>query len=193
MKSFIKIGIVLGTAVVMTSCFNKSDRNYQFFPNMYEAVPYEAYDEADAFPYNMEALHPADGSISRGASLYEYPDTNEGYEAAKANLKNPLFFSNDSTLVISEVDSKLEKGKELYGIYCAICHGSKGDGQGTLVQREKFLGVPSYIDRDITEGSVYHVIYYGKNAMGSYAAQLNEKERWLVTEYVMQLRGNLAK
>lgn len=185
MKSFIKIGIVLGTTVVMTSCFNKSERNYQFFPNMYEPVPYEALEESDAFPGGMEALIPADGTISRGGSLYEYPDTNEGYEAAKANLKSPL----DS--VSKEAD--LTNGMALYGIYCAICHGGKGDGQGTLVQREKFLGVPNYIDRDITEGSTYHVIYYGRNAMGSYAAQLNEKERWQVAEYVMQLRGNLAK
>ena len=185
MKSFIKIGIVLGTAVVMTSCFNKSERNYQFFPNMYEPVPYEALDESNAFPDGMEALIPADGTISRGGSLYEYPDTNEGYEAAKTNLKSPL----DSV----SNEANLSKGKVLYDIYCAICHGGKGDGQGTLVQREKFLGVPNYIDRDITEGSTYHVIYHGRNAMGSYAAQLNEKERWQVTEYVMQLRGNLAQ
>ena len=78
---------------------------------------------------------------------------------AKAELMNPL----DST----QID--LERGKELYDIYCGICHGNKGAGQGNLVKREKILGVPSYADagRAITDGSVYHVIYYGRNAMGS--------------------------
>jgi hypothetical protein len=45
----------------------------------------------------------------------------------------------------------------------------KGDGQGKLVQNGKFLGVPNYKDRAITEGSIYHVIYYGRNMMGPHA------------------------
>jgi mono/diheme cytochrome c family protein len=53
--------------------------------------------------------------------------------------------------------------------------------------------VPSYADRDITEGSIYHVIYYGRNAMGAYVNQLNEEERWQVTAYVQQLRSELIK
>ena len=104
---------------------------------------------------------------------------------AKSTLKSPL----DST----QVDLKV--GKELYDIYCGICHGNKGAGQGTLVKREKILGIPSYADvaRAITEGSIYHTIYYGKNAMGSYANQLNEEERWQVVAYVLKLKADLEK
>ncbi len=89
----------------------------------------------------------------------------------------------------------MAKAKELYDIYCGVCHGNNGDGKGILFKREKILGIPSYLDegRDITEGSVYHVIYYGRNTMGSYANQLNEKERWLVTSYVMKLKSDLKK
>ena len=107
------------------------------------------------------------------------------YEFAKANLISPL----DST----QVD--LARGKELYDIYCGICHGNKGDGQGNLVKREKILGIPSYADvgRAITEGSIYHTIYYGKNAMGSYANQLNEEERWQVVAYVYEVKSRFRK
>ena len=89
----------------------------------------------------------------------------------------------------------LIKGKELYNIYCGICHGTKGNGQGNLVKREKILGIPSYDDvgRAITEGSIYHTIYYGKNAMGSYVNQLNEEERWQVVSYVLNLKADLEK
>ena len=85
--------------------------------------------------------------------------------------------------------------RDRYNIHCGICHGSKGAGQGILVKREKILGVPSYADpgRAMTEGSTYHVIYYGRNSMGSYANQLNEKERWMVTSYVMKLKSELTK
>ena len=49
------------------------------------------------------------------------------------------------------------------------------------------------VGRAITPGSTYHVIYYGKNTMGSYANQLSEKERWMVTSYVMKLKSDLSK
>ncbi len=74
-----------------------------------------------------------------------------------------------------------------------MCHGNKGDGQGILMKREKFLGVPSYADRDITLGSIYHVLIYGRNAMGSHSGQLNIKERWQVSHYAMELRKELIK
>lgn len=182
MKSVIKTGIILGVAVMMASCFNKSQPNYQFMPDMYEPVGYETYQESDAFKNGIEAQLPPEGSIPRGWQPYEYLDTNEDYEAAKANLKSPL----DSIML----DADLATGKKLYGIYCAICHGNKGDGKGHLATTEKFLGIPRYDDpaRAITEGSIYHVIYYGRNAMGSHAGQLNEKERWQVTAYVMKLK-----
>ena len=165
------------------SCQNKRKPNYQFFPNMYESVGYEAYGEYDVFPNKQEALVPPEGTIARGHSLYSYANTNDGYNSALKNLKTDLSSS--------EID--LKRGKELYEIYCGICHGNKGAGQGKLVKREKILGVPSYADRPITTGSIYHVIYYGKNSMGSYANLLNEEERWQVTAYVEALRKELLK
>ena len=187
MKRFIKIGGVLGGFLVMTSCFNKSQPNYQYMPNMYEPVGYETYQESDAFRNGVEAQVPPEGAIARGWQPYEYPDTNEGYEMAKANLKTPL----DSTMS----EANLATGKELYTIYCAICHGNKGDGQGHLAKTEKFLGIPAYNDpaRAITEGSIYHVVYYGRNTMGSHAAQVNEKERWQIAAYVLKLKADLEK
>ena len=92
-------------------------------------------------------------------------------------------------------EGNLAVGKELYTIYCAICHGNAGKGQGTLVKREKILGVPSYVDaaRNITIGTTYHTIQYGLNSMGSYASQMNTQEMWQVSEYVMQLKQDLTK
>ncbi|MBG7630105.1 MAG: cytochrome c, partial [Bacteroidetes bacterium] len=43
------------------------------------------------------------------------------------------------------------------------------------------------------EGSIYQVIMYGRNMMGSHASQLTAKERWQVTMYVEQLRTELLK
>lgn len=183
MKSLIKI-VTIAVVLLAVSCNKSTSPNYQFMPNMYESAGYETYGEA-AFRDGVEAQLPAEGSVPRGHIPFDIENTTEGYELAKSTLSNPL----DSTAV------DLERGKELYDIYCGICHGTKGDGQGKLVKREKILGIPSYDDagRAITAGSIYHTIYYGKNAMGSYANQLNEEERWQVVSYVLKLKADLEK
>lgn len=185
MKSLIKISVILVVFITMTSCRKDTAPNYQFMPNMYAPISYETFGESKAFANGIEAQLSAEGTISRGHSLFEYDNSIEGYTLAKETLKSPL----DSTQV------NLDNAKVLYDIYCGICHGVKGDGQGNLVKREKILGIPRYDDpaRAINEGSIYHTVYYGKNAMGSYASQLNDKERWEVVSYVLKLKADLEK
>lgn len=183
MKNTIKI---LAAAVVMicvVSCQKKTRPNYQYMPNMYEPVSYETYGDYGVFPGNQEAMLPAKGSIPRGWMPYDFENSQEGYTLAKDTLKNPIRYTQENE----------DAGKELYDIYCAICHGGKGDGKGPLVKREKILGVPSYDDigRAITEGSIYHVMYYGINSMGSYASQTDEHERWQIVQYVQKLKAEL--
>ncbi len=167
----------------ITSCFDPSKPNYQYFPNMYESVGYKTYQESDAFPNGIQAQLPVEGSVPRGWQPYEYEDSNEGYESAKLNLKSPLVNNEEN----------LKNGKKMYDIYCSVCHGSTGDGQGILMEREKFLGIPSYADRDITEGSIYHVLMHGINLMGSHAGQVDDEERWQIAQYVLKLREDLIK
>ena len=181
MKSVYKITLLFGITILVSSCHNNAAPNYQYFPNMYESVGYETYSESNAFKNGKEAQLPAEGTVNRGFEPFEYENSTEGYELAKANLKSPL----------DSLSRNPEKAKELFEIYCATCHGNNGNGNGKLVEREKFLGVPSYKDRVITEGSIYHVITYGLNSMGSHANQLSPQERWLVTDYVLKLKSEL--
>lgn len=180
MKKVINTLVVLAVAVVIVSCNDKRTPNVQYMPNMYEPVPYETYGDNPNYAPGMEGRLPVAGTIARGAEFaFEYDNSIEGYELAKAELKSPL--------AAEDIDAK--RGKALYTIYCASCHGANGDGQGDLVKNEKFLGVPDYKTREITEGSIYHTIMYGKNMMGSHSSQLTEEERWQVTAYVQELRN----
>ena len=182
MKTIYKIPILLGLSALVTSCHDNLKPNYQYMPNMYEPVSYNTYSESAAFKNGKEGQLPAEGSLNRGFEVYEYENTTAGYDLAKANLKSPL----DS---LSTED--MDKAKGLFEIYCAICHGNAGNGMGKLVTQGKYLGVPNYKDRVITTGSVFHVLKYGINSMGSYANQLNQHERWLVATYVMKLKSEL--
>lgn len=189
MKQLIKITLVFGLLLAFVSCADENRPNYQYMPNMYESVGYETYEAVDngLFPMGTEAMNPPENSISRGWLPYEFENTPEGKELARLQA-SPL----DSL----KREENLAAGMQLYTVYCAICHGDKGEGQGTLVKREKILGVPSYADpaRDITVGSTYHTMYYGLNSMGSYASQMaSEEELWQVAEYVMKLKEDLTK
>ena len=184
MKSLFKSAVVLVILMSLSSCKDTNSPNYQYMPNMYESVAYETYSESTAFnsPNGLQGKEgqlPPVGTIKRGYVPYEFANSPEGYEASKINSKSPL----------DPAKIDMVKAQELFEIYCAICHGNEGNGKGWLVKQGKFLGVPSYKDRQITEGSVNHVINFGINSMGSYANQLNQKERWMVAAYVMKLRA----
>ena len=181
MKNF-KLIIALVVFASIISCNDKRTPQVQYMPDMYVSVPYNV-NGADA-PYNNGEvnLKPVAGTIPRGGHpAYDIPNTNDGYELAKTTVTNPL----------EATEENLENGKAMYDIYCASCHGKKGDGNGVLSQRDKFSGIPNYKDRDINAGSIYHVIMYGKGIMGSHASQVTYTERWQIVQYVEKLRSEL--
>ncbi|WP_347173496.1 c-type cytochrome [Polaribacter uvawellassae] len=182
MKNFTKIIFALVTLVTIASCGDKRTPSLQYMPDMYVAVPYEP-NGAIGLNDNINGsnLKPVEGTVARGQVPYDYPNTIEGYNAALNELKSPL----------EDTEENMENGKKMYDIYCATCHGSNGDGNGVLVQRDKFSGIPNYKDRAITAGSTYHVIMYGRGIMGSHSSQLTVKERWQVVHYVEKLRNDL--
>jgi len=187
MKNLLYLSYIGLFLVVLSSCNSdksvKRSIQYMSDTDMYNAVPYDAYTSNPFFKNGISAQLPVEGTIARGTIVYENPDSEEGYQMAKDSLRSPL-----------EINEKnLAKGKKNYEIYCAVCHSNTGDGQGVLVKNEKILGVPNYKDRDINEGTIYHVIMYGRNMMGSHASQLNDKERWQVVQYVGTLRTELLK
>ena len=195
MKSFVKIISVVVLVVALSSCQDKTKRQYQYMSDtdMYTPVGYETYAADSIFKNGTSAQLPVAGTIARGNVPYDYVNSQEGYVLAKDSLRSPMKVKAPLDSIRRVSEANLEQGKYLYGIYCVVCHGVKGDGQGPLVQNEKFLGIPNYKDRVITEGSIYHVLMYGRNLMGSHSSQLSATERWQVVHHVEKLRNDLLK
>ena len=171
------IVLVLG----LTSCIRSSKQpGRQYMPDMANAIAYEAGSPNPIFKDGKtNQLAPA-GSMARGK--YIYPLSDSDYEKSASLITDPFTFTKD------EIEGE---GKNLFTVNCAICHGEKGDGQGYLVQINKFPPPPSYLSEpllSLAEGKRYHTLMYGKNMMGSYASQLNHRERWLVLSYVKSLQ-----
>ena len=124
-----------------------------------------------------------------GMAPFYYKDTNEDRTRAAAEIiDNPFPIT----------DAGLTKGKELFNIACAICHGVKADGLGYLVDDEtnplaKYPAQPANFlsDRfmEATNGQFYYTIMYGKGMMGSFKDKLSYEERWQVIHYIRSLQA----
>lgn len=190
---------VFGLMVMLSSCFkDPQSPGYEYMPDMYRTAAYKTYTVNPNFKDSSNALLPAEGTISRGEWPYEasevrdfpfpYPNTKEGYEAAGAQARNPLPVS----------DKVLDEGQVLYTNFCSHCHGTTGNGDGTIVNNDKFPAPPSYSTgmssrggamKDLTAGKIFHTITYGVNMMGSHASQLDKEQRWKIVYYVQTLQG----
>lgn len=152
-----------------------------YAPDMTYSQAYDAYTHNPNFADGETSRLPVPGTVARG---HELPDhLNEGDTVAYKNFTTNLRFT----------EAEVAEGGRLFDIYCGICHGSKMDGQGPLFTSGKFVAMPAnllgpnYIN--MTEGTMYAAIKYGKNMMGSYASQLDIKQRWMVIAYIKKLQS----
>lgn len=131
---------------------------------------------------------PVNGSVP-----YYYQDTEESRLLATAEiLDNPFPITADG----------LARGKELYTIFCGICHGEKANGLGYLYDSDanknaKYLAAPANLVNEefsaASNGRFYHAIMYGKNVMGGYSDKISYEERWQVIHYIRSLQAKEAK
>jgi mono/diheme cytochrome c family protein len=193
MKKITYTLLAFGTvATLLTACIkeNPDSPGWEYFPDMYRGVGPEtnlAFSNG-VTPDSIANRLPAVGSIPRGWTPFPYDATAAGDSLAKLFWKNPMPHND-------EIEGQ---GKFLYERYCIYCHGATGDGNGPLVESQKYGSVPpSYLTRykenNLSDGHVYHVITYGKGMMGSHASQLTPDERWKVVQYVQRLgRGGAS-
>jgi mono/diheme cytochrome c family protein len=83
----------------------------------------------------------------------------------------------------------LQRGRERYDIFCSVCHGFEGNGDGPVVQR----GFPRPISfngpaRRLPAISLYLAISNGVGKMLSMRAQVPSRDRWAIVAYVRALQ-----
>ena len=103
-----------------------------------------------------------------------------------ATVKNPL-------PSLSSVDSA--EASRLFNINCAVCHGTDGKASGPIAKGGKLGGIKDLTSDEVVklaDGTIYHIMTYGKNNMGSYASQLDRKQRWMIVQYVRTLQPKAA-
>ena len=186
-----KITVITGCltlAIGMISC-GGGDRSpgRAYMPDMTYSRAYETYAPAQERLKNSGAegeAHftgsPVPGTVARGdMGTYALPNDSAGY-IQSAGVKNPV--------AVASVNMK--EAEHLYLVNCGICHGAKLDGNGPLYNggNGPYTAAPKNLMdaamKQMPEGTMFHSVTYGKGAMGSYASQLNTKQRWEVIAYI---------
>lgn len=189
MKKSLIVVVVFIMAMLAIGCNGvQREPGRVYMPDMTYSQAYETYASTDNL--KQKDIHynamPVAGTIARGDMLpYTLPNDTIGYNQS-AGEKNPLE-PLDAT--------NMKEAERLFLVNCAICHGTKLDGNGPLWKggNGPFPAAPKdLLSAEIKgkgDGTLYHVMTYGKGQMGSYASQINPKQRWMIVQYIRKVQG----
>lgn len=84
------------------------------------------------------------------------------------------------------------RGAERYGIYCAPCHGDRGDGQGVMRARGGINSADLRLQRlhDAGDGHLFDVVGNGFGLMAGYRAAVPPADRWAIVAHVRRLQAS---
>ena len=193
-KKFISITFIFLAALIVISCSDvRRNPGRVYMPDMAYSRALETYAKLDSAKFTNNPAErgegkiyytafPVTGAMARGDELpfayaIDKPGDTTNYIASKQVI-NPL----------PALDAgQMKEAERLYLVNCAICHGSKLDGNGPLWKDGSgpFTSAPkNLMTLDMPEGQMFYSITYGKNMMGSYASQITDRQRWMVIHYI---------
>jgi len=222
-KRYILLFAVVAMILVASCQSAEGDQTgSEYMPDMAHSIAYEAntylyyYNntwggEDKYYDFNLPK-EPVTGTVPRGAAGSVLSGNSQGdYNATEIVYKEsgsvPYYYEDTEesrTQAIAEIienpypitEAGLAKGKELYDVFCGICHGEKGDGAGYLVRDDGgvYPVQPAILNNEeftaASNGRFYHAIIYGKNLMGGYADKVGYEERWQIIHYIRSLQAD---
>ena len=153
--------------------------------DMQNQIKITTQEKYDFFPDSASMQAPPAFSVPLHKTRYRHEPT----EYSKAeDLKNPLPINNYT----------LARGKNRFGIFCVICHGEDGKGNGRITTQPKLAddeeGFPPPADlcsehtRNLSDGRLFHILSAGQNLMFPVNFKMNATDRWAVVLYIRNLQ-----
>ncbi len=170
--------------------------------DMQDQPKYKAYKKSEFFADKRGSRDIPDGTVARGqlrenkafyTGKIDNPDLNAAVASTTGPTGNTLVssFPNDiEEFPIPVTKELVDRGQSRYAIYCMVCHGPVGNGDGMIVRRG-FSPPPTYNDdrlRNAPVGHFYDVISNGWGKMNGYAAQIQPGDRWAIVAYIRALQ-----
>ena len=173
-RSTWKLGLIFGftlLAVLVTGC-----RRPQMMADQPQYDPLEPSafyaDGMSSRPRIAGTVHR--GAVKDGSLLYT------GREGGEYSDTFPLQLT----------ESVMKRGQERYDIYCSMCHGGVGLGDGMIVARG-YRKPPSFHTDQLRarkNGYLFDVITNGFGAMPAYGTMIPVQDRWAIVAYLRALQ-----
>jgi mono/diheme cytochrome c family protein len=141
---------------------------------------------------------PVPGTVARGR-LAEDDHLYRGYQLVDADndaTPQPAFYEGFPAGIQLD-EAFIERGRERFGIYCAVCHGLDGYGNGVINQRALELQEPKWVPptslhtetvRQRANGHLFNTITHGIRNMAGYGSQIDPEDRWAIIAYIRALQ-----
>ena len=178
--------ILLAMLTALTLSCNRTRwmPGWDYFPDMFYSAAYETYTRNPNFKNDMTMRVPPDSTAPRGFTPFKFTVDLASRAEAGIELKNPFL----------PTDTVIGRGREMFTIFCSVCHGPKGDGNGHIYTLGLYPIKPSDLTSaqivQLKDGVIYHTITLGYGVMGSYGSQVPPADRWKILLYVRQLQEN---
>lgn len=168
--------------LVLAGCDHRRDHpGWDYFPDMFYSEAYETYTPNPNYEDEKTMLQPVEGTVPKGIVPFEYSIDEADRIRAGEELKNPF----------EGQESVMERGQEMFGVFCANCHGNKGKGDGYLYTSGKYIVLPRSLvgetARNLKDGEIYHSITVGFGSMGAHGAMIRPDDRWKIVSYVREV------
>ena len=170
--------------------------------DMQDQPRYKYYKKSDFFADKKASREPVEGTVARGqlhenkafyTGKIDTPNLNAAVETTTDASGNTLVasFPNDiDEFPVPVTKELIDRGQDRFNIYCIVCHGPLGNGDGMVVRR----GVPkppTYHDdrlRNAPVGHFFDVMTNGWGKMNSYGYQIQPADRWAIVAYIRALQ-----
>ena len=172
--------------------------------DMQDQPRYKAYRQSDFFPDGKAMRELPEGTVARGllkdnkafyTGKIDNPDPNAVAESstdASGNTIMTTFPNMIDEFPVPVTKSLVDRGQERYNIYCIVCHGPVGGGDGMIVRRG-FFKPPTYHDdrlRNAPVGHFFDVITNGFGRMNPYGHMIPAADRWAIVAYIRTLQAS---
>ena len=171
---------------------------------------YDMQDQPRMKPYKKSEFYPdgkamrdaPEGTVARGDLQEDKEfftgkkadaDPNVAVETTTDAMGNTIVSSFPNAveeLPVPLTKELLDNGEKQYKIFCMVCHGPVGKGDGMVVRR----GYPqptTYHDdrlRNAPVGHFFDVITNGWGKMNGYSSQIPVADRWAIVAYIRALQ-----
>jgi mono/diheme cytochrome c family protein len=223
LRTGLSAAVLLGAATGLAGCrgdrSNKPPR--QIFPDMDDSPKWKPQSESEFFADGRTMRPAVEGAVAFGRFdfdpvAFEAKYADQPWAGALVSTRGDLLRDDDgfyrgmdsegaylNRMPVEVTEDLIARGKSRFNIYCTVCHGYAGDGQGLVAP--SWVSPPADFHQDRykdptqrtgKDGYLFSVVRDGMfDAMGvqkmpGYGHALDEQDAWAVVAYLRTLQAS---